>query len=64
MNGREEDGEALECDAKEYKKMYDIGVRYILIDYWKEKGGAIQEDFAEEIYVGRQIKLYRLNNMQ
>lgn len=56
-------GQAIEGGAKEYKKMYDMGVRYILIDYWSEKEFAIQEAFAEEIYVGRQIKLYRLSNI-
>lgn len=40
-----------------------MGVRYILIDYWREEEIAISEDYGEEMYVGNQMKLYKLYNI-
>ncbi len=63
MNDEAAVNELLEGSAKEYQRLYDMGVRYILVDYWKEEESVISEDYGEEMYVGNQMKLYKLYNI-
>lgn len=50
-------------DKQEYLRLYNMGVRYILVDYQKENDALIQEEYAEEVFEGEQIKLYKLYDM-
>lgn len=47
-------------DRQEYVRLYDMGVRYILVDYQKENETVVPEGCAENVFEGEQIHLYRL----
>lgn len=47
-------------DKQEYLRLYNMGVRYILIDFRKENDTLIQEEYAGKVFEGERVKLYRL----
>lgn len=49
-----------ENDKEEYQRLYDMGVRYIVLDLWENQEITMPDEFAEKIYVGEQMRLYRI----
>lgn len=53
-------GKLMENSKGEYQRLYDMGVRYIVLDLWENQEITVSDEFTEEIYAGEQMKLFRI----
>lgn len=49
-----------ENSKEEYQRLYDMGIRYIILDLWGNQEITMSDEFTEKIYVGEQMKIYRI----
>lgn len=60
MNDEEAINSLAEGNAEEYKRLMDMGVRYILVDFCKESEIAVPDSFARIVYSGDRMRIYEM----
>lgn len=53
-------GRLAEGDTEEYNRLLDMGVSYILVDFCKESDVIIPDIYAQMIYDGERIRIYKI----